>query len=106
MTGAYQFVCVCASTEILWTRLNALGEWQWSIGDSHWYGDYVACQPFAGVRIRICDFPEQVESEYRYRADVRRASDCKTATAVIDAEFRKVLSAIGAHDIREIEWFD
>jgi len=106
MTGAYQFLCAHASTESLRTRLNALGGWQWTIGDSHWYGDYVACQPFAGVRIRICDFPERVESEYRYRADVRRAADCKTEMAVVDAELRKVLSAIGARDVGEIEWFD
>src|SRR5664279_1177043 len=40
MTGAYQFVCAEASTDALLKRLNALGGWQWSLGDSHWYGDY------------------------------------------------------------------
>ncbi len=65
------------------------------MGDSHWYGDYLACGPFTGVRIRICDFPERVENEFRYRADVRASSECKTPMAAIDEAFRKVLGEIG-----------
>ncbi|MBI3476660.1 MAG: hypothetical protein HY010_13085 [Acidobacteria bacterium] len=106
MTGAYQFVVPDSSTTALRTRLHALGGWQWSMGDSHWYGDYVACSPFPGVRIRICDFPDRVAGGYRYRADVRLANDCQTAMPAIDEAFRALLAQAGARDVEEIEWFD
>jgi hypothetical protein len=57
MTGAYSFVCAYSSTDTLCARLNQIA-WQWSVGDSHWYGDYVATAPSPGVRIRIVDFPK------------------------------------------------
>jgi len=82
-----------------------LGGWQWWLGDSYWYGDYVACKPFEGVRIRIVDFPKLVNGEYQYDADVR-LHESKAPMTVIDAEFRKVLARIGAHDVEEIEPFD
>ena len=106
MTGAYEFICQERSTAELLSRLNGLGGWTWRLGDSHWYGDYVACVPFAGVRLRICDFPVPVENEYRYRADVKRSGGCSTPMDAVDAAFRKVLDEIGAHHVREIEWFD
>ena len=106
MTGAYEFTCQYGSTHDLHARLNQLGGWQWRFGDSHWYGDYVACVPFAGVRIRICDFPAKAGNEYRYQADVKRVKDCKTAMEVIDEAFRKVLAQVPAHSVQEIEWFD
>lgn len=106
MTGAYEFICQERSTAELLLRLNGLGGWSWRLGDSHWHGDYVACVPFAGVRIRICDFPERVQNEYRYRADVRISGECPRPMAAIDDAFRKVLGDIAARGIREIEWFD
>ena len=71
MTGAYEFVCKSSSTDRLCASLNALGGWQWSLGDSHWYGDYVRCVPFIGVRIRIVDFPAPAGDEYKYDAERR-----------------------------------
>ena len=106
MTGAYEFSCAERSTADLLLRLNALGGWNWRLGDSHWYGDYAACVPFPGVRIRICDFPRTTENGYRYRADIRTSADSATAMATVDAAFRRLLGEIAAHDIREIEWFD
>jgi hypothetical protein len=110
MTGAYSFVCTYGDTHALFARLNAMGGWVWRIGDSHWYGDYLACTPFDGVRIRIVDFPQRGpnEGEWRYEADIKGlwSPDCKTRAATIDAAFRKVLREIPAHDIVEIEWFD
>ena len=105
MTGAWSFTCKESSTDALCLRLNALGEWQWRMGDSYWYGDYVACVPFEGVRIRIVDFPKKVGDEYRYDADVR-FRESKTPPAVVDEAFRKVLTQIGATDVEEIESFD
>jgi hypothetical protein len=90
----------------LLSRLNGLGGWEWHLGDSHWYGDYVACAPFAGVRIRICDFPGRVGDEYRYRVDVRLSGACSTPMEAVDEAFRKVLMEIAAHGVREIDWFD
>jgi hypothetical protein len=86
--------------------LQELGPWGWRIGDSSWYGDYLACIPFSGVRIRICDFPTLAENEWKYQADVKRSSDCRTPLAVIDAAFRKLLAEIPAHSVMEIEPFD
>lgn len=109
MTGAYSFVCKYGNIDELLARLNALGGWTWRQGDSHWYGDYLACNPFDGVRIRIVDFPERGpnDGDWVYDADIRRWSpDCKTPGPAIDAAFRKVLAEIPAHDVKEIEWFD
>jgi len=106
MTGAYSFICKESSTEQLRDRLNSLSGWEWRMGDSYWYGDYVACTPFEGVRIRIVDFPKSVNDEYRYDADVRIRGECHTSMETIDAAFRKVLAQLGAHDVEEIESFD
>jgi hypothetical protein len=103
---AYEFVCKESSTEQLCARLNSLGAWNWGVGDSYWYGDYVVARPFPGVRIRIVDFPRRVNDEYKYDADVRLGVDSKTARATIDKAFRKALAQIGAHDVQEIEPFD
>jgi hypothetical protein len=105
MAGAWSFTCGESSTEALCARLNTLGGWKWSLGDSYWYGDYVACKPYEGVRIRIIDCPKRVDNGYRYDADVR-LRDSKTPLAVIDEAFRKVLAQIGATDVEEIESFD
>jgi hypothetical protein len=106
MTGAYEFICKESSTDELCASLNALRGWQWSMGDSYWYGDYVRCKPFPGVKIRIIDFPKQVQHEYMYEADVRLSAECMMPMEAIDEMFRKVLVQVGAHDIKEIESFD
>lgn len=106
MTGAYSFVCPYSSTDLLCHRLNQLNEWKWSVGDSYWYGDYVACAPFTGVRIRIVDFPGRIGDEYRYECDIRRRPECTTPDETIDQAFRAVLAQVPAHSIQEIEWFD
>jgi hypothetical protein len=106
MTSAYEFICKYKSTDALCSRLNELGGWQWRIGDSYWYGDYVACVPFPGVRIRICDFPALVDGEFQYHSDVRFAAESKTSLAMVDEAFRKVLVQIPAHNVQEIEPFD
>src|SRR5258708_4573312 len=105
MTGAYSFVCQYSSTDRLHERLNELG-WQWRIGDSHWYGDYVAAIPFPDVRIRIVDFPKRAESGWRYESDIRIGKDCRTPIAKIDESYRQILSHIPAQEIEEIEPFD
>ncbi|HET9837849.1 MAG TPA: hypothetical protein VFR84_06405 [Candidatus Angelobacter sp.] len=58
------------------------------------------------MRIRIVDFPTTVENGFRYDADVRIRGECNTPMPVIDEAFRKVLAAIGAVDVEEIEPFD
>jgi hypothetical protein len=46
MVWAYEFLCKESSTDSLCARLNSLRGWSWTLGDSHWYGDYVKCVPF------------------------------------------------------------
>lgn len=106
MTGAYAFSCEYSTTGFLLDRLNELGLWEWDQGDSYWYGDYLACRPFPGVRIRIVDFPELRDNKYVYECDVRRRPECQTPMEVIDAAFRKMLEQIPATNVHEIEWFD
>lgn len=105
MTGAYSFICDYSSTDALCLRLNQVA-WQWRVGDSYWYGDYVAAVPFSGVRIRIVDFPAHTETGYRYESDIRIRKECTTPMAEIDAAYRNVLAQLPAHDVKEIEWFD
>jgi hypothetical protein len=105
MTGAYSFICDYSSTDALCARLNQ-GGWQWRVGDSHWYGDYVVTRPFPGVRIRIVDFPTSTETGYRYDSDVRIDKGCTTTMKEIDVAYRNVLAQLPARDVREIEWFD
>ncbi len=106
MTGAYEFVCEKRSTDELFARLQELGPWKWRIGDSYWYGDYLACAPFPGVRIGICDLPAFADDGFRYKADVRQSADCRTPMETIDEAFRRVLAQVPAHGVNEIEWFD
>jgi hypothetical protein len=107
MVEAYSFVSNETSTEALCARLNTESGWQWRVvGDNWWYGDYIACRPFEGVRIRIIDYPVAVEGGYQYKADVKIRDTCATPTKVIDEAFRAALAQIGAHTIEEIYPFD
>ena len=106
MTGAYEFVCKESSTEQLCASLNRASGWIWTLGDSYWYGDYIASRPFPGVRIRIVDFPERVGNEYRYDADVRLGAECRTPLEEVDQAFRTALAQVGAHGIHDIDPFD
>ena len=76
------------------------------MGDSYWYGDYVAGVPFEGVRIRIIDFPVEAEGGYRYDADVKIGDTCTSPMKVIDEAFRTALAQIGAHTVKGIEPFN
>ncbi len=105
VTGAYSFICKYSSTGALCLRLNQLA-WQWRIGDSYWYGDYLAAVPYPGVRIRIVDFPSAVENGWRYDTDIRVRGECTTPKEEIHRAYRELLAQIPAEDIREIDWFD
>lgn len=105
MTGAYSFICDYSSTDALCGRLNQVA-WKWRVGDSYWYGDYVAAVPFPGVHIRIVDFPRHMEAGYRYESDIRVGKECTMPMEEIDAAYRNVLAQIPARDVEEIEWFD
>lgn len=105
MTGAYSFTCNYSSTDALCLRLNQVA-WHWHVGDSYWYGDYVAARPFPGVRIRIVDFPTSTETGYRYDSDIHIDKGCTMAMEEIDVAYRAILEQIPAHDIQEIESFD
>lgn len=107
MTTAYSFVWKESATDTLCARLNAENGWRWRVvGDSLWYGDYIASRPFEGVRIRIMDFPVEAEGGYQYKADVRIQDTCPTPLHVIDESIRAALAQIGAHTIKEIDPFD
>jgi hypothetical protein len=102
---AYEFVCALTLDELR-SRLNQVGDREWVEGDSAWYGDYLGCAPFAGVRLRIHDFAVRAEGGRRFNADVRIAPECAMTGAEIDAAFRELLARIPADDVRVIEPYD
>jgi hypothetical protein len=87
-------------------RLNSSGAGEWAEGDSAWYGDYLGCELFEGVRLRIHDFAERAAGGRKFNADVRLDARCRVTKAEIDTAFRAMLAKVPARDIREIEPYD
>lgn len=87
-------------------RLNSSGAGEWAEGDSAWYGDYLGCELFEGVRLRIHDFAERAAGGRKFNVDVRLDARCRVTKAEIDTAFRAMLAKVPARDIREIEPYD
>jgi len=102
---AYEFVCDMTLDELR-VRLNSSGGCEWAEGDSAWYGDYLGCELFEGVRLRIHDFAVRAEGGREFNADVRLDARCRVTKAEIDAAFREMLARIPARGVREIEPYD
>jgi hypothetical protein len=102
---AYEFVCDMTLDELR-VRLNSSGGREWAEGDSAWYGDYLGCELFEGVRLRVHDFAERAEGGRKFNADVRLDARCSVTKAEIDAAFREMLAKVEARGVREIEPYD
>jgi hypothetical protein len=87
-------------------RLNLIGEREWVEGDSAWYGDYLGCELFEGVRLRVHDFAERAEGGRKFNADVRLDARCRVTKVEIDAAFRALLAKVPTRGVREIEPYD
>ena len=50
----YDFDC-SAPLEGMLAAFNSAGAWQWRVGDSDMYGDYLKCQPKEDAKIKVYD---------------------------------------------------
>jgi hypothetical protein len=110
MNWAYQFFYE-KRIEEMEKLFNQWGPWEWSLGDSHWYGDYLCCAPFSDVRIRIHEWGYKPGEARRYsslmqilhRPSVSRSG---ASRATIDPVFFELLGRLPAQSVVEIEWYD
>ncbi|MGD0053164.1 MAG: hypothetical protein ABSD03_15285, partial [Vulcanimicrobiaceae bacterium] len=56
---AYDFNCDQPIEAIL-AALNSAGPWQWVLGESAVYGDYLNCRPKEHVRVRLHEYPQML----------------------------------------------
>ena len=105
---AYDFDCD-QSIEAILAAFNSAGPWQWGLGDSTTYGDYLNCRPKEHVRVRIHEYPQMLfigkrDKGFSALLEIRPES---TATWFeIDGVFRRLLQEIEATNITEIEPYD
>jgi hypothetical protein len=97
----YDFNC-SQSIEAILAAFNAAGPWQWQLGDSDFYGDYVRCRPNERSRLRVYERsqfwtwqPGNPEGFYaEFESDPEGRSE-------IDQIFRRLLQEIDATNITE-----
>jgi hypothetical protein len=105
---AYQFRWDGSLDELL-AALRRAGPWEWSIRDSHWYGDYLNSRPAWGLRVRVHlpatflrPFPSD-EPRDVYLAQLDLESGCTARAEKIDRTFLALLGAAGARAVAAIE---
>jgi hypothetical protein len=105
---AYDFACD-RTIEAILVAFNSAGPWQWHLSESAVYGDYLNCRPGTDVRIRLHEYPQMLfvgprDKGFSALLEIRAQS---TATrSEIDDVFRRLLQAIDATGIAEIEPYD
>lgn len=107
---AYDFTCD-QSIEAILAAFNSAGPWQWVLGESTTYGDYLNCRPKKHVRVRLHEYPQMLfvgpratGEGFTALLEIRPES---TATRFeIDGVFRRLLQAIDATNITEMEGYD
>ena len=109
---AYDFACGQPSRPFL-PRFNAAGPWQWTQRESAVYGDYLNCRPKDGVRLRVHEYPQIGEygtfvglRDKGFSALIEIDADGVATRSEIDVVFRRLLQAINATNVTEIEPYD
>lgn len=106
---AYDFTCD-QPMEAMLAAFNAAGPWQWGLGDSATYGDYLGCRPMGGVRVRVHEYPQMLfRSGYPkegFTALLEIRPESKATQSEIDDVFRRLLQTVNATNIREIDPYD
>lgn len=107
---AYEFFCD-QRLDGMQSLFNGWGPWEWGLGDSHWYGDYLSCVPFSDVKIRIHDWGGKPGTARRYTSLMQiiqhpRITCSGISRAAIDAVFFDLLGRLPAQNLVEIEWYD
>ena len=99
VSWGYDFNCD-KSIAAVHAVLNTEGPWQWTIGDSDIYGDYLKCRPKERADIRVYD----ARQFWRWSAGDREGFWAELACdgedrAQIDLKFRDLLGVINATNI-------
>src|SRR5262245_37296001 len=109
---AYDFACE-QTLEAIVSAFNAAGPWQWQLRESSVYGDYLNCRPMERVRLRVHEYPQT--GEYGtfvglrgrgFSALLEIEAESAAVRSEIDAAFRRLLQAINAAEVTEIEPYD
>jgi hypothetical protein len=97
----YDFACGNSISAVL-AAFNSAGAWQWRLGDSDIYGDYVKCQPKEHAKIRVYDARQfhswRAGDAEGFWAELSCAPDDR---AEIDQSFLDLLRRINASNISE-----
>ena len=109
---AYDFACDQPIETVL-AAFNAAGPWQWQLRESAVYGDYLNCRPDAHVRLRVHEYPQTGEygtftglRDKGFSALLEVDSGSAAAQPEIDGVFRRLLQAIDATNVTDIEHYD
>jgi hypothetical protein len=108
---AYDFTCRRPIGDMR-AAFDAAGPWRWQGHDSDFFGSYLDCRPQPQVRLRVHLHAEIWQGRYpRQRADgflaLLEIDEGSTASrAEIDDIFRRLLAAVDATDVTEIEPYD
>ena len=96
----YDFACGTSIDAIL-AAFNSAGTWQWRLGDSDIYGDYVKCRPNEHAKIRVYDARQfhswRAGDAEGFWAELSCAPDDRPE---IDQTFLDLLRRIKAKNIR------
>jgi hypothetical protein len=110
---AYDFATADHSLERMLAAFNAAGPWQWSLGDSGWYGDYLKTRPVPGLRVRVHQYPQRGDGgvfsglrDRGFSALLQTEDGCPATQAEVDTVFRGLLTGFGVMDVTEIEPYD
>jgi hypothetical protein len=110
---AYDFACDLPIEGIL-AAFNAPGLWQWQLRESHFYGDYLNCRPKEHVRLRVHEYPGTGmlmfkfagSSDKGFKALLEIEAESGATRSEIDDVFQRLLQAINATNVTEIEPYD
>lgn len=112
LAWAYEFRCEWSLGEMV-EILNASGPWAWSLRDSHWYGDYINCRPFDGVRLRIHKpatsislWPLEWLRGTEYSCQLEVSPESAVPFTAIDSMFLALLRKLPVHNLAEIGTYD
>ena len=110
MGWAYEFFYE-KTLEEMRTLFNQWGPWEWNLGDSAWYGDYLSCVPVSDVRIRIHEWGYEPGKPRKYSSlmqiiqhpSVQRSG---ASRVTLDQVFFDLLNRLPVQGLKEIEWYD
>jgi hypothetical protein len=108
MDWAYDFTCDQPIEAIL-AAFSAAGPWEWQLRETSTYGDYLNCRPQPHVRLRVHEYPFRAFVGLRgkgFKALLQIEVGSTATRAEIDDRFRRLLQAINAANLTEIEPYD